>query len=260
MRLLCAGLALASAMAQPVEIAKVDRSGKGAVLIVDSPRPVDSAALLLAGQFGLLVSVEDPEYLFPGDIQDVTLQISRQLQPNHRIFVPKGGRLETPFSVRGDGSPADPRKLIQDLVERANSQFPFRYRLDTDGDSFAIVPTRTRDADGKSIAATALLDRRVTIPPGARTLIETAGLMASALSLQTGKRVSCCQASVAGVPWGLASVTFEATDEPARSVLKRLIVASLNGQPNHSYAWTVRCDPNPAGWCFVNLMSRTRTD
>jgi hypothetical protein len=65
--------------------------------------------------------------------------------------------------------------------------------------------------------------------------------------------VSCCQSSVGGIPWGLENAAFEARDEPARSVLKRLIAASLQGRPN-GYYWVQRCDPLPSAWCFINLM------
>jgi hypothetical protein len=76
--------------------------------------------------------------------------------------------------------------------------------------------------------------------------------MADALSEQTGLRVGCCQGVVNGIPWGMKAVAFEARDEPARSVLKRLIAASLEGQPN-GYYWLQRCDPQPSQWCFINL-------
>lgn len=52
------------------------------------------------------------------------------------------------------------------------------------------------------------------------------------LSKQTGLRVSCCQSAVAGIPWGLEMISFEAHHEPARSVLKRLGLDR----------WHMRCD------------------
>lgn len=66
--------------------------------------------------------------------------------------------------------------------------------------------------------------------------------MTDALSAQTGLRVSCRQAGVAGIPWGLAEIFFEANDESARSVLKRLFIAAATNQPDRDY-WLQRCDP-----------------
>lgn len=76
--------------------------------------------------------------------------------------------------------------------------------------------------------------------------------MTAELSAQTGLRVSCCQAFVAGIPWGMTRVAFEAHDEPARSVLKRLIASDLQGRAT-GYYWLQRCDPLPSAWCFINL-------
>lgn len=78
--------------------------------------------------------------------------------------------------------------------------------------------------------------------------------MAEALSEQTGLRVSCCQTAVAGIPWGQALAPFEAHDEPARYVLKRLIRLAAGNQPAREF-WLERSDPSPANWCFINLIS-----
>ena len=144
------------------------------------------------------------------------------------------------------------RGLLQSLVDAANAQFPFGYRIDTDRDWYTLIPTHTRDALGHTIEITPLLDRRVTIPAGTRSIAATASLMADALSAQTGLRVNCCQGVIAGVPWGMAEISFEARDEPARDVFKRLIRAAA---ANHAATehWLQRCDPLPSKWCFINL-------
>jgi hypothetical protein len=87
--------------------------------------------------------------------------------------------------------------------------------------------------------------------------MQSASLMTDALSAQTGLRVSCCQAAVAGIPSGLAEMFFEANDEPARSVLKRLFAAATINQPERDY-WLQRCDPLPSAWCFINLAHISR--
>jgi hypothetical protein len=155
------------------------------------------------------------------------------------------------FALREDGSPEDIRGVLQALVDQANARFPFAYRLDDW--SLTLTPTKTRDAAGNVVAVTPLMDRRVTIPPGKRMVAESAKMMADALSAQTGLKVSCCEGVVAGIPWGLTVAPFEAHDEPARSVLKRLVKAELQGRPNRYY-WLQRCDPQPSSWCFINLM------
>jgi hypothetical protein len=241
----------AAGLAQSSEEGQIQRVGSQSTLTINSPRPLDSAAMTLAQHFGINVSVEDPPYIFQDDVKDVTAEVARASNPTRRVLIPKGGRLEITFPVGADGLPADP-ELLEKLVQQANAQYPFAYRLDDTGGFHTLIPTRMRDALGHAIGITPLLDRRVTIPLGTRTIAETANLMTAALSAQTGLQVSCCQGVIVGIPWGLSTISFQAQDEPARSVLIRLITADLQGKPNHYY-WLQRCDPLPSKWCFINL-------
>src|SRR5256884_9591091 len=77
-----------------------------------------------------------------------------------------------------------------------------------------------------------LLDRNVTIPLGTRRIAEYANLMTDELSKQTGLHIGCCQRLVAGVPWGMAKVRFEADNKPAREVLKWLILSEQQAMCN----------------------------
>ena len=240
----------AAAIAQDnPEAGRVERNGDRATLIVDGPRPVDSAAITLAQEFGMRVNAEDPPYVFKDDV--TAPDFSRYPTLRRDVRIPKGGRLEVGFRIKPNGSPEDIPGLLNSLREAANAQFPFAYRLDVDGDWYSLVPTKTRDVLGRVIEITPLLDRHVTIPPGKRSIAASAQLMADALSAQTGLRVSCCQVGVAGIPWGIAEVRFEAHDEPARDVLKRLIKAAA-GRRETEY-WLQRCDPLPSTWCFINV-------
>jgi len=102
----------------------------------------------------------------------------------------------------------------------------------------------------------------VTIPSGTRYVGQLASMMAEQLSQQTGFHVSCCQAMVSGVPWGMAKVTLEAQDKPAREVLKELM--HLEEQANSELSmrhpvfdhWTLGCDGTGAAWCFIEVRGR----
>jgi hypothetical protein len=110
-----------------------------------------------------------------------------------------------------------------------------------------------------------LLDRHIDIPAGARTIAEDRELLAKALSTQTGLRISCCQSLVAGVPWGMARVAFEARDEHARSVLERLVRLEQQAEQqskqrsfgaNSNVYWLLSCDLNAIDgprYCFIDL-------
>jgi hypothetical protein len=252
MRILVMCLLTALAVwAQDPELGRVEISSHEAVLTVDSPRPVDSVAKTLAQRYGIVINSEDPAYLYSGDMKDVTAETVRTMRPGLRVLVPKGGHLEVRFPVTPEGSPQDLRGLLQAVIDAANAQFPFAYRLDLDGGAYTFIPTTTRDAQGRVIGLPALLDRKITIPLGTRSIIEHANLMTDALSAQTGFQISCCQGVAAGYPWGMETVAFEARDEPARSVLLRLI-RSVRGR----YYYLERCDPVSPGrptWCFINV-------
>lgn len=239
--------------AQGQEFARVLRNGAQATLSVYGPRPVDLAAKKLVDEFGVAINVEDPVYIYRDDVQDVGVARS-----GRRFLIAKASLLEMRFEWPAVGSVLDVREVVRDLVGTANAQLPFAYRIDNDGEVFTLVATRTRDAQGRSVELTPILDRHVTIPLGTRTVFEHANLLTQALEKQTGVRISCCQAGVGGIPWGSTVVSFEARDEPARSGLLRL-VRSEQGNPNHvagieptRYQWLMRCEPAQP-WCFINV-------
>ncbi|HLH16801.1 MAG TPA: hypothetical protein VKX45_06255 [Bryobacteraceae bacterium] len=237
-RTLTALLALvAAAMPQTADVAQIERRGDLAVLSVNTFRPLDAIASRLGSQFGLMVSAEDPLFQFRGDMTDISLEVPH-VRPG--TLVPARWGFEVRFPVNADGSPKNPHDLLASIVAAANLRSPFAYRLDEAGGAFFFVPTRTRDAQGRSIAIAPLLDRLVTIPPGVRRINESAALMAADLSRQTALRVSCCQSAIAGYPWGMGEVMFAANQEPARSILRRLGL-------NH---WHVRCDES---FCFIDM-------
>ena len=101
------------ALAQDPELGRIERNGREAVLFVDGPRPLDSAASTLAGQFGIRVNVEDPAYIFQDDVKDVTAEVSRNPHITQPILIPKGGSLEVHFALGGDGKPADIPGLLR---------------------------------------------------------------------------------------------------------------------------------------------------
>lgn len=225
------------AVPQTSEVAQIERRGDSAVLSVNTFRPLDAVATKLESQFGFAVSAEDPLFQFHGDMMDISLEVPRV---RAGTLVPARWGFEVRFPVNPDGSPQNAHDLLASIVAEANLRSPFAYRLDEiDGASF-FVPTRTRDAQGRTIAVTPLLDRLVTIPPGVRRINESASLLAADLSRQTGLQVSCCQSLIAGYPWGMEEVMFAANNEPARSVLRRL---GLN-------RWHVRCDDK---FCFIDM-------
>ena len=50
----------------------------------------------------------------------------------------------------------------------------------------------------------------------------------------------------------LEELLDSASEEPARPVLKRLIVAVTGGRASREH-WLPRCDASSPAWCFINL-------
>jgi hypothetical protein len=233
----------AAALAQDPELGRIETGKYDAKLIIDFPRPVDSAVKTLVSKYRIPVNVEDPLYLFAGDTERI---------PRVRFPVPRREHLEVTYPVKPDGTPKDVRAMLQALVDAANRELPFAFILDDSGGQYTLIPTKTRDARGRVIDMRPLLDREVTIPPGKRRIYEHAMLMSESLSKQTGFQVSCCQAGgIAGIPWGMEQIQFAADNETARRVLRRLI--ALTGGRQYYFQ---RCDPVEPGrptFCFINV-------
>lgn len=234
---LCSVVAAGQASDVASDVATIERHGDFSTLSVNTFRPLDAVATTLESQFGIAVGAEDPVFQFSGDLMDISTEVPRVRKGT---LVPARRGFEVRFPVRPDGLPRDTRDFLKGIVAAANARSQFAYRLDEDSDTFSFVPMRSHDAQGRPIAATPLLDRLITIPPGLRRVNESASLPARELSNQTGLRVSCCQSAVAGIPWGMEKTQFAAHGEPARAVLRRL-------GPSH---WHVRCDES---FCMIDM-------
>jgi hypothetical protein len=246
--------------AQGQEFARVLRNGEQATLSVFGPRPVDLAAKKLVDEFRVVINVEDPLYFYSDDVQ-----FSHVAASGKQVTIPRASLLEVRFNVRPDGSLQDIRQVLADLVETANVQLPFAYRIDRDGETLTLVATRTRDEQGRSVDLTPILDRRISIPLGTRRFFEHVNLLTHALEKQTGVHVGCCTGTADNQPGPL--IAFRADDEPARSAFLRLVrsrparshlVRSESGgyhlvtdEPG-GYHWLMRCQPGDSS-CFINL-------
>jgi hypothetical protein len=252
------------AAGQSSDCASVSQSDKEVTLTANSWDPVYAIGATLADRYGINISVESPQWAFPGDTEDVAIadpQFSAQHRNIHYLIM-KRHTVEVRFSPVGNPAPNDVSRLVSQLAEAANKEIPYFYRLDTHNNEYALVPTRTRTSAGELENVQPLLDRHVSLPAASRPIADHARLMADQLSEQTGLNISCCQTLVAGVPWGSAEVPFQADNEPAREVLRELIrleqqenSQAPNRHPDYDHG-TVRCDGTGAPWCFIEVQSR----
>jgi hypothetical protein len=245
----------------PDDCASVEKIGDEKTLRAESWDPVLAIGRMLADRYGINVSIEAPKWAFPGDTEDVAVAdpVFSEQHDHIHYDVMRRHAIEVRFSTSGNGHPDDVARLLHQLADAANREMPYEYRLDVSGDDYALVPTTTRNSNGDLEDVLPLLDRNVTISSGTRSIAEHANLMADELAKQTGLHIGCCQSLVAGVPWGMAEVRFEADHKPAREVLKSLILIEqqVNSQasarhPGYDH-WVVRCDGTGAPWCFIEV-------
>jgi hypothetical protein len=249
---------------QHSDCASVNETADEVTLTAESWDPVLTTGRTLADRYGISVSIEAPKWAFPGDTEDVAA-VDPAFSAGHgdiHYAVMKRHVVRVRFSTSGNGWPNDVPGLLRQVADAANKEMPYAYRLDVNGDNYALVPTRTRNSKGELEDVQPLLDRRVTLPPGTRSIAEHGQLMADQLSKQTGLNISCCQSFVAGVPWGLTKVAFEADNKPARDLLRSLISIEQqansqapNTHPNFEH-WTVSCDGTGAPWCFIEVVGK----
>jgi len=244
--------------AEEAEFARVVRNGDTATLRVFGARPVDLAARKLVDEFALPVNVEDPFYMNLLDLEEV--KPPRAAGSGSRLLAPKPSALEIRLDLNADGSLRDARKVVQDLVDTANTRLPFQYRVDADGGVFMLVATRTRDDRGRSVELNPILDRQVSVPLGTRSILEHVQLLTQALGEQTGFHFDCCDSVAGASAWGNTVISFEARDEMARSALLRLIRNAPPSPHQHSresgrYSWSMRCQPRESS-CAINVAPR----
>jgi len=234
------------------EIASIKVTGNDAVMTVDSTRPMIAIANALAKKYGVLISAEEPTSISALDMEDMDRAFPNA--PHKKNYpVPRRRQFEVHFQVGSNGQlGGDVYRVLQEAVRIANEQMPFAYRLDVDEEFFTFVPTKTRDATGSIVDATPLLDRKVTIPAGKRSIRDSVELMTKSLSEQTGLHVGLTDNAMTGIPWGTPIGPFEAKDEPARKVLERLIRLDQQNDDHDAgcHYWTMSCDNT---WCLIFL-------
>ena len=168
----------------------------------------------------VVAGVEAPKWAFPGDTEDAAVADPAFSQQHNNIHydIMERHAIEVRFSTSGKAHSDDVVRLLRRVADAANREMPYGDRLDLTDDDCALVPTRTRNSNGDLEDVLPLLDRRVTIPLGTRSIAEHANLMVDELSKQTGLHIGCCQALMAGVPWGMAGLRLNPTTSlPARS-------------------------------------------
>lgn len=229
-------------------IGRIIRGNAEATVTVFDGRPLERAAQTLAHEFGVRISVEDPLYLWDGDLVDLPRSTTGQ-----RTAAPKPLLLEASFALDSSGQPANVRSLLASLIERVSLDRPFDYRVDVGPGGYTLVPTRMRNERGELEPYISPLDTMVTLPQSVRGLALHANAIREVVETRTGYHIACCTLRANNVDLQ-TSVDFAVDRESARHALQRLML--LRPQPAVQH---MRCQVLTRT-CFVEWTLLTQAD
>jgi hypothetical protein len=64
----------------------------------------------------VVVNSEDPEFLYEGDVKDVTAEVARAPMGNRRVLVPRTDHVEVAFGINAGGTLGDVRSLLESVA------------------------------------------------------------------------------------------------------------------------------------------------
>jgi hypothetical protein len=208
-------------------------------LSVNDPRPVAEAVKQLQEKYGWIITYEDPRLSNESDLLDETDPKYRQAHPGgRRALAPKGGRLEVDYFVSPvTGKPENPGALLQLLLNaHAASANPGRFELKQTGQIFHVIPSQIKDASGRWVHQTSILDIPITFPEKERSVFETLETVTRSLSSASQMRIV-----IGTIPLNLfvrLRTTQSASSEPAREALIRTLEST-----NRKFSWRLLYDP-----------------
>jgi hypothetical protein len=161
-------------------------------LSVTSGRPVAEAAETLEQRHGWAVTYEDPLYVHPSELVDVTLEVRRDLdkyKPGEapKVFVPKGGDVAFEYNIEpATKQPADSAVVVQQLLNAyAQTGHPGIFRLDRDGQRIHIIPIASKEKNGVLATHRSAFDAVITLPAQKRDGLQLLDAFCAAVSAAT---------------------------------------------------------------------------
>jgi hypothetical protein len=217
-----------------VSNAAIPQTTTEAATILTAPTEVNAVGELVA-RYPYIINFEGPRYVYEGDFEDMPEQYRRPGKPIERMVKLNPTTLSIPTGAMTRGQMAE---ILGQLVEQANASSGGHFRLEQVGDTFNIVATEVRDANGTWTTQASLFDARITIPAQERSAYEMLRTIFDAVGAANHTQLGLHDTR----PGPLAE--FErihavqgANDEVARDVLARTL-----GQASRRFAWRTGYD------------------
>ena len=192
---------------------------------ISSPRPLESAALVLERKLGVPIAFEEATWLSNNDVV-----LASQLPGNQQVaakvpnwkgpLVPRQGTLSLRIPDAATLKTANPLVLIQDVLDSHRfNRNSGEYKVVEFGDhQYSIVPSRVEDATGRMVDALSPLDKRVSFSEEDRTVADTLKILYSQINVRTPVAPRPAE-SISSVP----HIKIGAKNEIARDVLARIV-------------------------------------
>jgi hypothetical protein len=158
-------------------------------LTVEDPRPVAKAIETLEGEYGWVITYEDPRYVHDSEVADVTLKVRRdldQFKPGEapKVFAPAGGLLEFTYDVAPNTNlPPDPARVVRKLLDaQAANSSGGRFRLESGANIMHVIPTSIKNSVGVLVPQGSVLDTIISLPAEERSVYEKIESICAAIS------------------------------------------------------------------------------
>jgi hypothetical protein len=228
---------------QGAATAQRDKAAQTKAVTIDESggRPLRGVVDTLKQKYHVSITYEDPQYVYPGDIVDMTY---RRGTPGPRVLLPNAGSLHLSYP-EADGVP---QEGIGGLLRRAASEyaaaggpvFKVEKRVTPSGPQWNVVAVKARDRSGTMADQPDILGAQISIPRQKLTPGQFLGAIERQLTAETGYKVTAFD-HVFG-PMSQPQ-EFGADNVPARDVLEGL----LDGlQPPGT--WNLDYDPESGGY------------
>ncbi|MGC4053899.1 MAG: hypothetical protein QM757_32835 [Paludibaculum sp.] len=213
---------------------------------LESGRPLASAAEALESEYGWEINYEDPPSYCPQEISDISDPLKPGSVSGARVMVPKIVRFSPTYAQPlNPPSAVERRATIARLVQAARREIARNYTYLETGISIDLIPTGFFDENCKFVTRASIMDTRVYLPSGPRSLDRALHEFTAALTKASGRQVGLGAAPANFL--NQTQLTLAAMGGPARSVLRRLIEAS-----RRRLAWQLLVDP-ATGKALLNL-------
>ena len=211
-------------------------------------RPLAKVVSILEERYGVTIMYEDPPYLNGSQLADVTDAVTKTpTAEGRRILVPRGGAFAFTSTFESGEPLSRMRSVLEQLVTEYRTTGYGDFKVAQGGDVFHIVPRTFRNQHGDDESFAPILNTKITLEradrrPALEVLEETTAAVT---------RASSVPVMLGTVPLTLFAnsvVTIRANNEPARSVLLRILAATET-----RLSWALYYSPDQPPSYFLNI-------